>query len=362
MAKHSGLTSDGKFSTRDFREAKRAWSERLLLIPEAVPGALVAARRAGAHAMGRAVRAVPARRNDNVVGVGIAEKTVKGKPTGVMAVKFFVKTKFPTGAVARAMALPKYIDGLPVDVEESGTFRAFAKRRKRARASDATLPNPRIRMRPAQPGCSIGFRIPGDQFVMTGTFGALVRTARRIFILSNNHVLADENRMPIGSPIFQPALMDGGRIAKDQIAELTRYIKLKANRYNRIDAAIAEPLSKNLLSRDVLHIGAPGGTAAAEIDMMVHKFGRTTSYTAGRITSIETDVIVEYETAEFTFENQIIIRGANSTMFSDSGDSGSIILQRGTNAAVGLLFGGSPSYTIANHIANVLRSLRVRMA
>jgi len=230
------------------------------------------------------------------------------------------------------------------------------------RTAASTLPNPRVRMRPAQPGCSIGFRIPGDQFVMTGTFGALVKTSRQVFILSNNHVLADENRMAIGAPIYQPALMDRGRIADDQVARLSRFIKLKANRYNRIDAAIAEPLARKLLSRDVLHIGAPAGTAAAAIDMMVHKFGRTTSYTAGRITSVDTDVIVEYETGEFTFENQVIIRGTNGVMFSDSGDSGSIILQRGTNAAVGLLFGGSPTYTIANHVGDVLRSLRVRMA
>ena len=364
MAKQTGLIGASTFSTRDFRDAKRAWSERLLLSKEAAPIATGASRRAGAHAAATTARAVPVRRNDNVVGVGIAEKLVKGKPTGVLSVKFFVKTKFPTGAVSRGMTLPKTIDGLPVDVEESGTFRAFAKRRMRKRgpATDGTLPNPRIRMRPAQGGSSIGFRIPGDQFVMCGTFGAVVRTSRRLFILSNNHVLADENRMPVGSPIYQPALMDGGRIATDQIAALTRFIKLRSNRYNRVDAALAEPLTRNLLDEDVLHIGAPSGTVQAAIDMMVHKFGRTTSYTSGRITSIDTDVVVEYETGEFTFENQIIIFGSNSTMFSDSGDSGSIILQRGTNAAVGLLFGGSPSYTIANHIANVLRSLRVRMA
>ena len=93
--------------------------------------------------------------------------------------------------------------------------------------------------------------------------------------------------------------------------------------------------------------------------MMVHKFGRTTSYTVGRVDSIDTDVIVEYETGEFTFDNQIIIRETNHTMFSDSGDSGSLILQRGTNTAVGLLFGGGPGHTIANHIGDVLRSLRV---
>jgi hypothetical protein len=364
MAKTPALIASSTFSARDFREAKRALSERLLSTAQAAPVALGAARRAGAHTAAFAARATPARRNSNVVGVGIAEKYVRGKPTGVLAVKIFVKSKYPSGAVARTQVLPKNIDGVPVDVEETGTFRALAKRRKRAKkaASDDTMPNPRVRMRPAPAGCSIGFRIPGDEYVMCGTFGAVVKTARKVFILSNNHVLADENRLPVGSAIFQPALMDDGSIQHDQIARLTRFIKLQPNRSNRIDAAIAEALNKNLLDKDVLHIGAPTGTATAELDMMVHKFGRTTSYTAGRIHSIDTDVIVEYETADFTFDNQIIIRGTNNTMFSDSGDSGSLILQRGTNKAVGLLFGGSSSHTIANHIANVLRSLRVKMA
>ena len=361
MAK-TALIAGSKFSARDFRDAKREWSERLLFNAKAAPIAMGAARRAGAHTAATAVRAVPARRNNNVVGVGIAEKWTAGKPTGVLAVKFFVKSKFAPGTVGRGLALPKSIDGMPVDVEETGTLRAFAKRKSAAAAADGTMPNPRVKMRPAQPGCSVGFRIPGDQFVMTGTFGAMVRTNTKTFILSNNHVLADENRMPVGSPIYQPALMDGGSIATDQVAKLTRFIKLKANRYNRVDCAIAEALNKNLLTKEILHIGGPNGTAQAELDMMVHKFGRTTSYTLGRIHSVDTDVVVEYETAEFAFDNQVIIRGSNGTQFSDSGDSGSIIVQRGTNTAVALLFAGSDSHTIANHIGNVLRSLRVRMA
>lgn len=363
MKNQPAFVASARHSSRDLRAAKREWSRRLL-DPSAAPppseAAAARARRAGAHAA--ALPRAAARRNSNVVGVGVGEKIVAGKPTGVLAVKFFVKTKFPKAALASALALPTRIDGLPVDVEETGTFRAFARRARRTTSADTTLPNPRARMRPAPAGCSVGFRIAGDQFVMCGTFGALVKTTRGVYILSNNHVLADENRLALESAIYQPALMDDGRIASDQIAELSRYVKLRANRYNRIDAALARPVRKSLVSRDVLHIGPPSGTAPAELDMIVHKFGRTTSYTVGRVTSVDTDVSVEYETAEFRFESQIIIRGSNGTMFSDSGDSGSLILERGTNAAVGLLFGGSATYTIANHIANVLRSLRVRMA
>jgi hypothetical protein len=362
VAKQTKLTAASAYSVRDLREAKRSWSERLLLTSAGRAVATVAqegaARRSGAHAL--AVRAIAPRRNPNVVGVGVAEKMVDGKPTGVLAVTFFVKNKYPKGAVTPGSALPKNIDGVPTDVTQAGTFSAF-RRTRRAAAFDATLPNPRVRMRPALPGCSVGFRIAGDQFVMGGTFGALVKTSTKVYILSNNHVLADENRLPIGSPIFQPALLDHGRIASDQIAELSRFGKLKANRFNKIDAALAKPLNRNLVGNAVLHIGAPNGTVEAALDMSVHKFGRTTSYTVGTIISIDTDVTVEYETADYTFENQIIIRGSNGAMFSDHGDSGSLIMERGTNAAVGLLFGGGPDHTIANHIVKVLRALRVRI-
>src|SRR5439155_21851052 len=92
------------------------------------------------------------------------------------------------------------------------------------------------------------------------------------------------------------------------------------------------------------------------IDMRVHKFGRTSSYTVGHIISIATDVTVAYETGNFAFEDQIVIVGDRAA-FSAAGDSGSLILERQTNHAVGLLFAGSPSHTIANHIADVLQAL-----
>lgn len=78
--------------------------------------------------------------------------------------------------------------------------------------------------------------------------------------------------------------------------------------------------------------------------------------------SIDTDVTVGYETGNFTFQEQIIIVGTAKQTFSAAGDSGSLILQRSTNKAVGLLFAGSSSHTIANHIGEVLKSLKVTLA
>ena len=128
-----------------------------------------------------------------------------------------------------------------------------------------------------------------------------------------------------------------------------------------MDGAIAQLSTPTIANNQTLFIGPPRGKKRALIDMVVHKFGRTTGFTVGRVTSIETDVNVEYEMGVVTFTDQILIRGLDAQPFSASGDSGSLILERSSNRAVGLLFAGSSSHTIANHIDDVLRALNVRL-
>jgi hypothetical protein len=305
----------------------------------------------------RAMRATPdPAPGNNVVGVGIGEKITSGRHTGILAVKLLVRRKYDKDRMSPGELLPSMINGLPTDVEQVGTFR-----RIEAVLAPAPMPDPKARRRPAQPGGSIGFRDPNDAFVMAGTFGALVKRGETQFILSNNHVLADENRLPEGSPIFQPGLLDHGDPATDQVATLSQFVELTAGAPNQVDCAIAE-IDPELASRDILFIGPPKGTDAAKRDMIVHKFGRTTSYTVGRVTSIDTDVTVEYETGVFTFNNQMIIESVNQEPFSDAGDSGSAIVSRDSQRVVGLLFAGSPTHTIANHIDDVLTALDVTLA
>jgi hypothetical protein len=294
--------------------------------------------------------------SDNLVGVGVGEKIIDGRYTGVLCVKLLVRFKYTEDQLTAEDRLPKTINGLPTDVEQVGTFRKFEA------VPAITTPNPRTRIRPAPPGCSVGFRDPGNSFVMAGTFGALVKRGQRRFILSNNHVLADENRLPQGSPIFQPGLRDGGNPTTDQIAQLSAFVQLQAGAPNVIDGAIAEVANNAPVTNSILVIGRPQGAVAAQRDMVVHKFGRTTGYTVGRITSINTDVLVDYDLGALQFNDQIIIRGLNNQPFSASGDSGSLIVERSTGRAVGLLFAGSSTDTIANHIGDVLQALNVTLA
>jgi hypothetical protein len=346
----------------DLRAAKKTFAEKLIHTPRAEAARRVqAALATPTRALTAAISPSP---TENVVGVGIGEKLTDGKQTGTLAVKFLVRMKYAESDLETKSVLPKKIDGLPTDVEEVGTFRRLpAAGVARARhPHGGPMPNPRTKIRPAQPGCSIGFQDPNNQFVMAGTFGAVVKDNGGLYVLSNNHVLADENRLQIGAPIFQPGLLDGGNPATDQIAALTKFITLQAGQPNKVDCAIAKAIKQNLISKDILYIGAPQGIEDAAIDIAVHKFGRTTGYTVGQVTSIDTDVTVQYDIGNLTFTGQIIIVGAGGNPFSNAGDSGSLILQRGTNKAVGLLFAGSSSHTIANHIGDVLQALSVTLA
>jgi hypothetical protein len=129
-----------------------------------------------------------------------------------------------------------------------------------------------------------------------------------------------------------------------------------------VDAAISKVLDESGISNDILIIGPPSGTTRAVLNMSVHKFGRTSSYTTGRVTSVETDVKVEYSMGTLVFTRQILISGLNGMPFSEAGDSGSLILEQESQKAVGLLFAGSDVVTIANPIDAVLSALRIELA
>lgn len=96
--------------------------------------------------------------------------------------------------------------------------------------------------------------------------------------------------------------------------------------------------------------------------MSVAKSGRTTGFTTGTISSINTSVNVQYQRncgsgRKFTvgYTNQIVI-GPGS--FSAGGDSGSLIVTNNSaHNPVGLLYAGSSSATIANRAGEVLTRL-----
>jgi len=195
------------------------------------------------------------------------------------------------------------------------------------------------RIRPLRIGSSVG-----HVAITAGTIGAFVRVGDdpQPRLLSNNHVLADENRGDVGDAILQPGRLDGGEPASDAIATLERFEKLDGGRVNHVDAALALLADGIDVITEIEGVGTPSNIIAVEDVLSVAKLGRTTGLTYGTVTAIEVDnVVVDFSTGRLRFDGQIEIAGADGQPFSKGGDSGSLIVDASNASALGLLFAGS---------------------
>jgi len=222
------------------------------------------------------------------------------------------------------------------------------------------------RRRPLVVGCSIGhFKITA------GTLGCFVkdRSTGEVLILSNNHVLANENNAKPGDKVIQPGKFDGGKVSSDTIGQLLRFITLKKTGANLVDCALAS--IKTSIKSTPRKLGSFGNIAglgpAVVVDGTdVRKVGRTTGETKGRVTAFELDnVVIGYDIGNLRFDDQIEIEGAGTKPFSAGGDSGSLIFDKQLGA-VALLFAGGDQggtngmgLTYGNPIRAVLDALKV---
>ena len=147
----------------------------------------------------------------------------------------------------------------------------------------------------------------------------LVRRAGKVFVLSNDHVLANSNDARRGDAILQPGPHDGGAFPADHIASLEDFVPIaflepasdcrfargviaalnagcrvigSRKRYrivniqvseNRVDAAIARPLEPAHVRDDILEIGRISELGSGALGLAIRKSGRTTGLTAGEI-------------------------------------------------------------------------------
>ncbi|NTW54582.1 MAG: hypothetical protein HGB15_07455 [Chlorobaculum sp.] len=309
----------------------------------------------------------------NVVATGIGYKISAGKKTGELSIVCSVERKEASAKLLSSEMVPKAVDGITTDVVATGRIRAFVP--------------PTGRFRPAPGGVSLG------HFEITaGTLGCLVRKNGELFILSNNHVLANCNDAAIGNAILQPGPYDGGLNPADKIAELAEFVPITfsgsssacpiANSIadvcnflasvtgsdtrlqaisvqaaeNLIDAALARPLNPADVQNEILGIGAIAGTAEGTLGLAVKKSGRTTGLTTGVIEQISVTSNVSYGSNRVAQFHDQLMAGA----MSQGGDSGSAVLDNANNL-VGLLFAGSDQTTIINRIQNVFSILGVSL-
>ena len=158
--------------------------------------------------------------------------------------------------------------------------------------------------------------------------------------------------------ITQPGTLDDPNARV--VGRMVRGVAPSADDTNRIDAALADIGPNVNTNAEILGIGAITGTKMAAAEMTVEKFGRNSGYRAGYVFNIYFDISVPVPGGEARFVDQIAILGLNG-LFAGEGDSGSLVLERESNRAVGLLFVQAGTYSLANHISAVLSGLDVNL-
>jgi hypothetical protein len=326
-------------------------------------------------------RALEAQRvhNPNFFQVdGVVATGVSVDQAGNAVIKVYTEnagTKVP--AFANGVAVQKFVAG-PITAWD----RPVDQMKKPGRGGgggggggDSGGTNPQTRLvRPVAIGASIGtYRPNASNACFAGTLGCRLKGSNgQRYILSNNHVMAEENAGSVGNDlIIQPGTLDNGCVLdlNDVIGSLSGFVPIKFNgQANFIDAAVAATTTDDTgFASPTEAYGAPSSNSqSAYVGMPVQKFGRTTSLTLGEVDSINVTVNVGYTAGTALFENQIIIVGKRrrgrkivDATFSEGGDSGSLIVTQGNNDPVGLLFAGNSSVTIANPIDEVLTTLSV---
>jgi hypothetical protein len=309
----------------------------------------------------------------HVVCVGVGIKTKDGVPTGEEAIICSVDAKVPVSQLRSRDLVPKSLDGIITDVVEVGRIKALT-------------PDREQQFRPAPGGVSIGHYL-----ITAGTLGGLVYGKdENVYILSNNHVLANSNNADLGDEILQPGPHDGGdlrhrigsleyfvpinfdggtipscpfagtlekllNLLLDLLGRQTRFIAVSTNEeVNLVDAAIAKPTKLDMVTPEILDIGIPIGIAEAGLGSYQKKSGRSSAFTDSVVIQTDVTSIVGYGKAgTATFGDLFMMPG-----MSQPGDSGSWILDA-DNHATGLLFAGSDIITLACRIQNVFSAIPI---
>lgn len=311
------------------------------------------------HALARVI-AVQERHTERLMSLPDVVGTAVGlDEMGRPVVKVYV-------AHAGVRGIPSVIDGEKVEVEVTGeiyALGALAALEKAAKPSAVKAVNPRGWFdRPVPIGVSTGNANEGS----AGTIACRVTAGTNVYALSCNHVYARTNSASLGEAIWQPGPYDvvtSSLINSDLdfvIGTLAAFVPIdfSSSGKNYVDAAIA------LVGTNTVGTSTPSGgygtpsseTVAAQLNMSVKKYGRTTGLTYGTISGLNATVTVDYGSGQAKFVGQITVTGRR---FIQAGDSGSLLVTRTGNNPVGLLFAGSSngSYAVANPIDLVLDEL-----
>ena len=289
----------------------------------------------------------------NVNGIGFGFKEKNDLNTLEPCIHVLVEDKIDEKYLSKNNIIPKSYMGIKTDVIKA----------KKPKIRTDEIP---YMFRPLEGGCVISpnIKTKNTNRYLKGTLGCIVTKVidgkKEFFILSNNHVLANTNEFPIGTPIIQPNKLNGGSDL-DVVASLYTFVPLNfitetEEPINYMDAAIGKISNNSLISNEIYLLNNIMGVSKATPTLAVKKVGFKTGLTKGRVVSTGVTTNVTFsDNKEAHFQDQVYAKFIN-----DDGDSGSVVLNR-NNEVVGLFFAGIDKDAYFSDIDKVLSEFKVNI-
>lgn len=193
-------------------------------------------------------------------------------------------------------------------------------------------------------GVSIGPSRSINGHYIAGTLGLMVRdrATGQPLMLSNHHVMCgDDGGSAPGDVICQPSRVDNFFGYCSNCAELLRSHvgNVGDGRQYGVDAAVAKLTYRGANIGEIAEVGERvTGMIAGHLNMPVFKRGRTTLETTGLIKDMSFDGAENFGPpyGRVVMRNQILVEPSVGRVFIQGGDSGSVLVNTKTMAAVGL--------------------------
>ncbi|WP_156138642.1 chymotrypsin family serine protease [Microbacterium mangrovi] len=287
-----------------------------------------------------------------VTGIDVGYKYVGGEQTDEVAIRVHVKQKKAT--VAKAQLVPAQIDGVVTDVLQRDYQLQVA-----SEPLDFSAQADTNHYATLEGGVSMGPSRAVGGFIFAGTLGAIVvdKASGNRAALTNFHVACVDSTWSVGDRQVQPSRIDTGVVPTDEFGAIAR-----ATLSSAVDGAVISIDPGRATAGTIVDIGNVAGTKPAALGMAVRKRGRTTLLTYGTVDGLSLSVNIDYGDGigVRTLTGQVSIASdtTHNPLFSDHGDSGSVIVDS-AGYVVALLFAGSGTSTVGNPIANVLSELNV---
>ncbi len=263
--------------------------------------------------------------NDIVMGYGVAEQRTDRRPTGKLAVRFYVTRKLPKSRLKSEFLIPRSL------------------RVKTSRGRHVDVPTDVVeldRLPAAQRMVGAGQSM-GHVIGIRGTFGLAVKdTTGQTYALTCAHVVAPHFLDPTDAAVESPADSDG--IAGPNVmGKVFKFTKFDNTKLNTADAALVKPASDVTLSNSALGLSSPprfSTLTPAQFAGMKNRAAIVQTHrgaVSAVIDSIANDLPFDFNGRLFRF-TQIVSYLASV----EPGDSGSAVVDAMSREVIGLHFAG----------------------